>query len=370
MALVLNEEQKLLKESVKDFFDSKAKISALRKIRDEGKDLYDENLWKEMCEMGLTGLIIPENYGGLNFGYVALGQVLELIGRNLVISPLISTSLMSTTVINTIGNENKKKQFLEKIALGEITVSFAYQEKSNFDPYFINTIAESDGDNYIINGEKFYVLDANISDYIIALVKIENGSLGCCIINSNAEGLKTEKTEFMDTRNRGNIEFNNVSVSKENFIEIKLEDLDKIYNIISIGISSEMLGISIEAFERTIQYLKEREQFGVPIGSFQALQHRAAKMFIEIELSKSVVFKALKAIDDNSQNLSELASLCKSKLGKTVKLVTNEAIQMHGGIGMTDDIDIGLFIKRARVAQQSLGDYNYHLNRYADISGY
>ena len=227
MALVLNEEQKLLKKSVKDFFDSKAKISALRKIRDEGKDLYDKNLWKEMCEMGLTGLIIPENYGGLNFGYVALGQVLELIGRNLVISPLISTSLMSTTVINTIGNENKKKQFLEKIALGEITMSFAYQEKSNFDPYFINTIAESDGDSYIINGEKFYVLDANISDYIIALVKIENGSLGCCIINSNAEGLKTEKTEFMDTRNRGNIEFNNGD--KVRTITVVAEDAGSYY---------------------------------------------------------------------------------------------------------------------------------------------
>ena len=168
---------------------------------------------------------------------------------------------------------------------------------------------------------------------------------------------------MLDNRNSAKIDFSNVLIPKENKMNLEsFEDLEKIYAIGAIGLAAEMLGSTQECFERTIAYLKERQQFGVAIGSFQALQHRAAKMFINIELCKSTVIKGLKAIDDNEDNLTELASVAKAKLGQTLKLVTNEGIQMHGGVGMTDEFDIGFFIKRARVVQQTLGDYNYHLN--------
>ncbi|MDB9712456.1 acyl-CoA/acyl-ACP dehydrogenase [Flavobacteriaceae bacterium] len=372
MALVLNEEQQLLKESVKDFLETNAPVGALRKLRDENDSDYNENLWDEMVKMGLTSLTIKEKFGGLDFGYVALGQVLELTGRNLSVSPLISTALMSTTFINLLANEEQKNNYLPKIAIGSIKLCFAYQETSHFEIKNINTSLKSDGGKYILNGNKHFVIDAGISDYIIVLAKYESqDSYAGVIIDSNQKGVNINNSKFLDDRKVGNIKLENIEVNKNSII--KIEDfklLEKVFDISCIGVSCEMLGISLEAFEKTLAYIKDRQQFGVRIGSFQALQHRAAKMFIELELCKSVIIKGLKSIDSDSNNLNELASLAKAKLGKTIKLITNEAIQMHGGIGMTDDIDIGFYIKRARVLQQTLGDYNYHLTRYAEISGY
>ena len=372
MALVLNEEQQLLKESVKDFLDNKAPVSALRKLRDENISDYDDTLWSEMIEMGLTSLTINEEFGGLEFGYVALGQVLEQTGRNLSVSPMISTVLMSTTFINVLGNVYQKNKYLPEIAKGNIKICLAHQETSHFNIKDINTELKVDGDSYVLNGEKHFVIDAGISDYIIVLAKFETESnyIGV-ILRSNSDGIKINISRLLDDRKVGDITFKNVKIEKESVIEINdFKLLERVFDISSIGISCEMLGISLEAFDKTLAYLKDRQQFGVTIGTFQVLQHRAAKMFIELELCKSVVIKGLKAIDSDLSNLNEIASLAKAKLGRTIKLITNEAIQMHGGIGMTDDIDIGFYIKRARVLQQTLGDYNYHLIRYAEISGY
>jgi len=372
MALILNEEQQLLKESVKEFLDNNAPVSALRKLRDENISDYNDTLWREMIEMGLTSLIINEEFGGLEFGYVALGQVLEQSGRNLSVSPLISTVLMSTTFINVLGNEYQKNKYLPEIAKGGIKVCLAHQETPHFNLKNINTDLKRDGDNYLLNGHKHFVIDAGISDYIIVLSKFDSksGYIGV-IVKSNLNGIKINISRLLDDRKVGDIKFDNVTIGKESMIKIDdFKLIEKVFDISSIGLSCEMLGISLEAFDKTLAYLKERQQFGVKIGSFQALQHRAAKMFIELELCKSVVIKGLKSIDSNSSDLNEIASLAKAKLGKTIKLITNEAIQMHGGIGMTDDIDIGFYIKRARVLQQTLGDYNYHLTRYAEISGY
>lgn len=377
MALVLNEEQAMLKESIKDFLNMKSPISALRELRDTNNpDGFDRSVWAEMAELGLTGLNISEEFGGLDFGYIALGQALEETGRTLAASPLVSTVLLSTTAINLCGSDTQKATLLPELAEGNLIMSFAHEEKTHHNPTHVSTTATLDGDFYTINGSKTFVLDGHVADKFVVVARVSGAvndkeGIQLFLVDSNREGIKVNRTMMMDNRNAAKVNFINTSIPKENKMNLSCyEDLEKIYAIGAIGLAAEMLGSAQECFEKTIAYLKERQQFGVAIGSFQALQHRAAKMFIDIELSKSVVIKALKAIDTNENNLTEIASLAKAKLGQTLKLVSNEGIQMHGGVGMTDDVEIGFFIKRARVAQQTLGDYNYHLDRYAKLRGY
>ena len=377
MALVLNEEQAMLKESIKDFLNMKSPISALRELRDTNNpDGFDRSVWTEMAELGLTGLNISKEFGGLDFGYIGLGQALEETGRTLAASPLVSTVLLSTTAINLCGSDTQKATLLPELAEGNLIMSFAHEEKTHHNPTHVATTATLDGDFYTINGSKTFVLDGHVADKFVVVARVSGAvndkeGIQLFLVDSNREGVKVNRTMMMDNRNAAKVNFINTSIPKENKMNLSCyEDLEKIYAIGAIGLAAEMLGSAQECFEKTIAYLKERQQFGVAIGSFQALQHRAAKMFIDIELSKSVVIKALKAIDTNENNLTEIASLAKAKLGQTLKLVSNEGIQMHGSVGMTDDFEIGFFIKRARVAQQTLGDYNYHLDRYAKLRGY
>ena len=370
MALVLNEEQALLKESAKDFFNLRAPINTLRKYRDEKHPRGFENaLWKEMAELGFAGITIPEAYGGLDFGYIALGQILEENGRTLTTSPLVSSVLMSATLLSLAGSEAQKNEFLPAVAAGELFVSMACQEGVHHKPSQLNTTAVLDYGDYTLNGTKTFVLDGHVVDYFIVSALLNNET-ALFLVDANSDGVTIQKTQLIDSRYTAKVTLKHVKVKPEHMLEGGKTALEKTYDIAAIGLSAEMLGLAQEAFERTIGYLKERTQFGVTIGSFQALQHRAAKMFIELELCKSIVIKALKSIDEDSDKLSEIASMAKSKLGQTVQLITNEAIQMHGGIGMTDDMDFGFFIKRARVLQQTMGDYNYHLDRFASLNGY
>lgn len=365
MALILNEEQQMLKTSAAEFLKSKAPIASLRLLRDTNDPTgYDKELWREMAEMGWACLTIPETYGGLDFGYTGLGQILEETGRTLTASPLVSTVLLSTTAITLSANESLKQALLPAIAEGNLVVALAFEEGKFHKTDSFQTTATTNDDGYSINGIKTFVLDGHVADTFI--VATNNGLF---VVDANADGVSRERIVMMDSRNAAVVSFDNVNVSAS----AKLGDnaiLNKTLDIGRIGLAAEMLGSIKEAFERTMAYLKERQQFGVTIGSFQALQHRAAIMFGEIELCKSIVIKALQAIDEDSEDLPRLASLAKAKLGQTFQLVSNEGIQMHGGIGMTDEEEIGFFLKRARVAQRTFGDSNYHLDRLAKMKGY
>ena len=374
MALIINEEQQMLKTSTKEFLDLKSPLSSLRVLRDHSYKTHDKDLWMEMVEMGWTALIIPEEYNGLNFGYVGLGQVLEEMGRKLTLSPIISTVLMSSTLISLSKNEILKTKLFQEIMNGSKLVSTAHEEGIQHNPNTINSLLSKQGEGYVLNGKKNFVIDGSISDYLIVSSKDESGSNTMLVlVDSKSDGITYNNKVHMDSRTYSDISFSNVKVDKSNLLSEENDGdsiLEKTFDIARVGLASEMLGSIQEAFEMTMSYLKEREQFGVKIGSFQALQHRSALMFGEIELCKSIVLKALQAIDSNDSNLPKLASLAKAKLGMTFKLVSNEAVQMHGGIGVTDDADIGFFLKRARVIQRILGDSNYHLDRLAKINNY
>ena len=374
MSLVINEEQNMLKSSAKELLDLKSPISLMRELRDDNYNQFDPDLWKEMVEMGWTALTVPEEYNGLNFGYVGLGQVIEEMGKKLTVSPMISTVLISTTIVGLSKNEVLKSKLFDKIMSGKKLCTLAHEESSHHNPNIDLSIISNNNEKFILNGKKRFVIDGTISDYLIVSANSEsNGSLELVIIDSKSKGITFNNKVHMDSKIYSDISFNNVEFSKDNFLSTENDGkkiLKKALDIACVGLAAEMLGNIQQAFDMTIQYLKEREQFGVKIGSFQALQHRSAIMFGEIELCKSIVLKALQAIDSGYENLPELASLAKSKLGLTSKLVTNEAVQMHGGIGVTDDADIGFFLKRVRVSQRIFGDSNYHLDRVAKFNGY
>ena len=374
MALVINEEQQMLKSSTKEFLDLKSPLSLVREMRDNNYNQFSSELWTEMVEMGWTALTIPEKYNGLNFGYVGLGQVLEEMGRKLTVSPIISTVLTSTSLISLSKNEVLKNMLFQEIMNGNKLCTLAHEEGSHHSPNIEISIVSKKDDVLVLNGKKRFVIDGSISDYLIVSANHESEkNVDLILVDSKSEGISFNNKVHMDSRIYSDISFDNVKIEKDNFLSSNgdgFEILEKTLDIARIGLSAEMLGNVQQAFEMTMQYLKEREQFGVKIGSFQSLQHRSALMFGEIELCKSIVLKALQAIDSDDEKLPELASLAKAKLGQVSKLVTNEAVQMHGGIGVTDDADIGFFLKRTRVTQRTFGDSNFHLDRVAKINKY
>ncbi|MDA9318006.1 acyl-CoA/acyl-ACP dehydrogenase [Flavobacteriaceae bacterium] len=374
MALVINEEQNMLKSSAKELLDLKSPLSLVREMRDNNYNQFSSELWTEMVEMGWTALTIPEKYNGLNFGYVGLGQVLEEMGRKLTVSPIISTVLTSTSLISLSKNEVLKNMLFQEIMNGNKLCTLAHEEGSHHSPNIEISIVSKKDDVLVLNGKKRFVIDGSISDYLIVSANHESEkNVDLILVDSKSEGISFNNKVHMDSRIYSDISFDNVKIEKDNFLSSNgdgFEILEKTLDIARIGLAAEMLGNVQQAFEMTMQYLKEREQFGVKIGSFQSLQHRSALMFGEIELCKSIVLKALQAIDSDDEKLPELASLAKAKLGQVSKLVTNEAVQMHGGIGVTDDADIGFFLKRTRVTQRTFGDSNFHLDRVAKINKY
>ncbi|MDJ0877324.1 MAG: acyl-CoA dehydrogenase [Halieaceae bacterium] len=379
MALVLNEDQLMLKDAAAGFLAEKAPIAELRRLRDEGAETgYSQPLWSDMAEMGWPGIAIPEAYGGLGFGYAGLGIVLEQMGRNLSVSPLQSSILVGATAIARLGSDAQKETLLPQLAAGELTLALAIQEGNHHSPHKTALAASRDGDGWVLDGRKVLVFDGHSADTLIVVARSagsagEDDGLSLFLVDAAAQGVNIERVVMLDSRNSATVTFDQVRVGADALLGPENQaygPLQRVLDIANIGLSAELLGLSVEAFERTMDYLKERKQFGAAIGSFQGLQHRAAEMYAQLELARSIVLKALQAVDAEADNLSTLASACKAKLCEVATLVTNEAIQMHGGIGMTDEFDIGFFIKRARVAQQAYGDYSYHLDRFARLNDY
>ena len=379
MALVLNEEQRLLQDTAKDFLSKYAPIASLRKLRDEHNPIgYDPDLWLQMTEMGWASVILPEAYGGLEFGFLGLGVVLEESGRTLTASPLFASAVVGASAVLLGGSEQQKQMLLPQIASGDLTLALALEESHHHRPTHITTTANMQGDDFVLNGNKCFVLDGHSANKLIVVARssgTESDSVGLTLllVDRNAKGISCHRTIMADSRNAANITFENVIVPAGDIlgaVDNGWSILEPVLDRGRVAIAAEMMGCALEAFERTVAYLKEREQFGVHIGSFQALQHRAAHMQSELELCRSVLLQALSTVDDAPEQLPLLASLAKARLNVLVKLVTNEAVQMHGGIGVTDDLEIGFFLKRARVAMQIFGDTGFHKDRYATLCGY
>ena len=332
-----------------------------------------------MAELGWAGIILPEEYGGADLGYAELGIVLEECGRTLAATPLVSTVLLGANALLLAGNGTQQKDVLAAVAKGEIVLALALQEGPHHAPYQVATRAEATRDGYKLTGKKTFVLDGHVADQIVVVARTagkpgERDGLGLFLVPKSARGLKVTRTTMVDGRNsalrrarrRRGRQVRARSATSGRGADV----LDPVLDRATIGLAAELLGTIIEAFDRTIDYLKTRKQFGVPIGSFQALKHRAAEMFTEVELSRSIVLDALRAIDEKRPDVALLASIAKARVSDTAHLVGNEAVQMFGGIGVTDEEEIGLFLKRARVAELTFGDAAYHRARFATLSGF
>ena len=379
MALILNEEQQSLKDIASEFLQSNAPVTHFREIRDTQNELgYDESLWMEMVNLGWSGILIPEEYGGFDFGMVGMGSILEEAGKTLTPSPLFSTGVLGASLLTLGGNDSQKQTYLPQIVDGTLTTALALEQSNRHSPYSIDTQAKKNGDQFIISGCKNFVIDGHSSNLLIVAARTEGSvndesGITLFLVNSDNQGVEITKTSMVDSRNAANIKFSDVTVSSDNILGEENNGaslLEVVLDRAQIAISAEMLGNASQAFNLTLEYLKERKQFGAVIGTFQALQHRAAEMYSELELTKSSVIAACNAVDENSNDLRRMASLAKFKSGETNHLITNEAVQMHGGVGVTDEYDVGLFMKRARVTEQIFGNSEYHIDRYATLSDY
>lgn len=373
MALVLNEEQGMLRDAARDFLTQRAPISHLREIRDSGNAIgFSRELWAEMAEMGWPAILVPEEHGGLGYGYTGLGLVLEESGRTLTPSPLLGTALTGTAALLAAATQEQCAELLPEVAAGGRILALACDETTLHQPAHAETRAERIEGGFRLDGRKTAVLDGAAADTFI--VSAAGGeSLSLFLVPADAPGVTVEAYPALDISVAATVSFAGVELPRSALLGEPGKGqalLDRVLDIARIGACAELLGVAQEAFARTIDYLRERKQFGVPIGSFQALQHRAAQLHAEIEMCKSVVLKALQTLDEGADDCAELASLAKAKLSTTAHRAATEAIQMHGGIGVTDDFDIGFFLKRCRILETLYGDRNFHLDRYARLRGY
>ena len=379
MALVLTEEQDLLKQTAREFVQEKSPVAELRRLRDStAPDGFDRALWREMAELGWAGAALPEDFGGMDLGLLELGQIMEECGRNLVAHPLLATVLLGGGCILAGGSDPLKKDVLPAVASGERLLALALQEGPHHDPFQVATRAEKSSGGYTLRGEKTFVLDGHVADQLVVAARTsgepgQREGITLFLVDATAPGLSRQRTIMIDGRNAAKLTFDGVEVEASRVVgepDRAADVLEPVLDRATACLCAEMLGTISEAYDRTLNYLKTREQFGVVIGSFQALKHRAAEMFVEIELTRSIVLDALSACDEGREDAALIVSAAKARCNDTIFLVGNEGVQMHGGIGVTDEEEIGLFLKRARVTQHTLGTSAFHRDRFATLEGF
>ncbi|HUO92905.1 MAG TPA: acyl-CoA dehydrogenase family protein [Rhizomicrobium sp.] len=372
----LTEEQSMLRDAAKAWVAEKSPVTAFRKMRDSGTvDGFDRGVWREMCEMGWAGILVPEALGGSGLDYLTMGLVLEETGRTLTASPLFSTGLVATSALLLAGNEAQKKTWLPKFASGEALGALAVDEAAHHAPERIALKAAKSGSGWALSGKKVFVLDGGAADVLVVAARTsgkpgDTDGITLFLVPGDAKGLKRSKLKSVDSRAVANLEFDNVAGEVLGSVDHGFSMLEGILDRARAGMAAEMLGQASQSFDITLEYLKTRTQFGQVIGTFQALQHRAAKMFTDLELARSCVEAALIAIDRGANDVPQLCSLAKTRAGDVCHLVSNEMVQMHGGIGMTDAHDAGLYLKRARVQEATYGGSSFHRDRYATLMGY
>jgi alkylation response protein AidB-like acyl-CoA dehydrogenase len=382
-SLVLTEEQQLLQDSARDFVADQCSVDSLRQLRDKREENefelgFDKALWKQMAELGWAGITIPEEHGGAELGLAELGILLEELGRKLVITPLVSTLVAGAGCVLEGGSPEQQAAILPAVCEGDLLLALALQETPRHAPYMVSTTARAEGDGFVLDGSKTLVLDGAAADRLIVVARTsgasgERSGLSLFLVDANAAGLTRKPAFLIDSRTCADITFEGVRVDKDALIgslDAGADVLDPVLDRVATALSAEMMGGIQDAFERTVQFLKDREQFGVKIGSFQGLKHRAARWFCEVELSKSIVLKTLRAHDTADAESAELSSACKARLSDTFRYSGEEGIQMHGGIGVTDEEDIGFYMKRARVSELLFGDASFHRDRFASLKSF
>ena len=375
MPLYLNDEQTMLRDTAKDFVAEHAPVSHLRALRDANDPTgFSRDLWKQFAEMGLNGVLVPEAQGGLGLGHVEAGVVLEEIGRNLSPSPFLATAVAA---VEALKGSAQADRWFPGIVSGDTIAALAIDEGPKHRDR-IGMTAERAGNGFRLNGAKQFVTHGHVADLLIVAARTAGSAADAdgvtlFAVPRDAAGLEASPERLADSSLAARMTFDGVTVDADAVIgEVDggRGGLDRLLQAGRTGASAEMLGVAGGAMDMTVGYLKERKQFGTLIGSFQALQHRAAHLYSELEVARAAVLKAQQLLDAGSDEADEAVSVAKAMTGMATTLSVQEGVQMHGGIGMTDEYDIGFFMKRARVLAEMFGDTGFHADRLARAAGY
>ncbi len=380
MKLILDEEQALLAKTARQFMEERSPVARVRELRDSADETgFSRALWERMARLGWTGLCVPERYGGSGLGLSELALVLEAGGRHLCPEPFLSTVVLGGAALAAAGTEAQKRAWLPRVADGTAIVSVATDEAhSRYDVCAVETSAEAARGDFRLTGDKTQVLDGHVADLLIVPARTggeraDREGITLFLVEAGAAGLRVTRQSRLDGRNAALVGLRGVTVGPDAVLgEVGGGGviLESLRDRAAAALSAALLGLASAAYDTTPAYHTERVPVDVPIGSFQALQHRAARLFIELELARSAVLAAAQAADTDPAAFSELAALAKARASDLVVHVTNEAVQMHGGIGMTDELDIGFYMKRARATVAAFGDAAFWRGRWADLRGY
>jgi alkylation response protein AidB-like acyl-CoA dehydrogenase len=379
MSLVYDDDERMLLDAAREFLRAESPVSALRALRD-GADAsgFSRDLWATMAGMGWAGLLVPEAHGGLGFAHMGAGILCEQMGRTLCASPFFASAVLGVTLLKLAASEAQQAALLPRVATGEHLLALALDESPRHDPLAIATRATAAEGGFVLDGEKRFVLDGHVADTLIVVARTggaagEAHGISLFLVETGTPGLGIERQVMVDSRNAATVRLQGVRLGQDALIGTLhggSPALERALDVARCCAAAELLGVATEVFERTLEYLRQRKQFGRIIGEFQGLQHRAAVLFCELELARSAVLGALRAADADGASLAAAASLAKARATEVATLAANEAVQMHGGMGMTDDFEIGFFMKRAAALRASLGDAYYHTHRYATLAGY
>ena len=372
--MVLNEEQRLLHSTIRDFLSQRAPVAALRELRDDPNPQgFDSSLWKELIDLGVSSIVLSEEHGGFGFGWMGLGAVMEEIGRHLTATPMLSSIVIGAALVEA-ADDHHSSDLLPEVVAGTRNLAFACDEGLRFNP----AATAASLNNGLLQGEKSFVLNGpGATDFLVVARSLADSKgtdgLSLILVPRDTAGVTVNSIHSVDGHSFAQINFDQVAVDQQQIIGAPDHAWDFVGPILdraTLALSAEMLGGARELLQRTLAYLNDREQFDVKIGSFQALQHRCAQLFCQLELAQSVVYKGLSAIDQEQQDVAKLASHAKVLAIDCYQKMSNEAVQMHGGMGITDEVDIGLFLKRSRVCNQIMGDSSFHRERFAQLCGY
>ena len=370
----LGEEQIMLKTSARDFLEKECPKKLVRDMMDDDKG-YSPDLWRKMADLGWHGLAFPEEYGGVGSSFLDLAVLLEEMGRALVPGPFVSTVVSAGRAILAAGNEEQKQRFLPAIASGETIMTLALTEADGgVESSCIGVTATPSGSDFVINGTKLFVPDAHVADHLICVARTKDGTgedgISLFLVDAAAAGLQVEVLRTMTGEKLCEVTFNDVTVPAVNLLGEPDGGWPVVRNLLVEATVAEcawMMGGARWVLETSVDYAKERVQFGVPIGTFQAVQHKLANVAVEVEGATSIVYYAAWTVDENDPGKTLAASTAKAWCSDTYKHAAFEGVQVHGGIGFTWDHDMHLYFKRAKSSQVAFGDADYHRERIAQM---
>ena len=375
MDFTFNEEQSLIQDQVDQFVQKEYDWETRQSLSNSDLGFGDDN-WQKFAELGWLGISVSEESGGFGGSSIESMLIMEAFGKGLVVEPFLETVIMSASLIDDHGTKEQKSSILEQAIAGKMHLALAYAEpQSRFNLSDVVTVAKADGDNFILNGYKSVVMNGPSANKVIVSARtsgsqLDEDGITLFIIDSDCEGIEKTNYKTVDGRRASDINIENVTVPKENIVgEVNggFLLLDSAIDKAILAISAEAVGAMEVLYKTTVEYTKTREQFGTAIGKFQVLQHRMVDMFMEYEQCKSLLYMATMKHEEGASDAKKAISGLKYQVGKAGKFIGQQAVQLHGGMGVTDELNVGHYFKRLTTVGTIFGNTDYHLKKYSSL---